>query len=61
MRYEPPRITIHGSIESLTLRLPSGDDPCRLEIGADKQTGQSDGILLNPSSVNAKILVACSV
>ncbi len=52
MRYESPRFTLHGSIESLTAASPpspgdGGSDPCRYNPARDenKQTGTSDFIL----------------
>lgn len=59
MRYESPRFTVHGSIETLTqLSLPSpldgGNDPCRPNPprGVDKQSGSSDLILGQASLVS---------
>lgn len=52
MRYESPRFTLHGSIESLTAASPpspggGGNDPCRSNPPRreDKQTGTSDFVL----------------
>lgn len=51
MSYEAPRLTVHGSIESLTQLSPpspvdGGSDPCRFNKPRDlKQSGTSDFIL----------------
>ena len=49
MRYEPPRLIIHGSVESLTLQSSgnSGSDDCRYFDNRDeyKRTGVADLIL----------------
>ena len=49
MRYEAPRLIVHGSVESLTLQSSGndGNDPCRYNEARDeyKQTGTSDLIL----------------
>jgi hypothetical protein len=49
MRYEKPRLIIHGSVETLTLQSSGndGNDPCRYDPARDqyKQTGASDLIL----------------
>lgn len=49
MRYQPPRFTVHGSIEALTQLSPpspgdGGNDPCRGNPprATGKQTGTSD-------------------
>ena len=41
--YEPPRLIVHGSVETLTLQ-NSGNDPCRYNDPRDayKQTGVAD-------------------
>lgn len=46
MAYESPRFTVHGSIESLTMQTPDGNDPCRTvgPHGPLKQTGEADGV-----------------
>ena len=44
--YEPPFLTVHGSVETLTLQSSGndGNDPCRFNEPRDayKQTGTSD-------------------
>jgi hypothetical protein len=49
MRYEAPRLIIHGSVESVTLQSSgnSGSDPCRYNDPRDeyKRTGVADLIL----------------
>jgi len=44
--YEAPRLIVHGSVETLTLRSSgnSGNDPCRFNKPRDewKQTGTAD-------------------
>ena len=46
MHYEAPRLTVHGSIEALTLQSSgnSGNDGCRYNSPRDeyKQTGVAD-------------------
>jgi hypothetical protein len=46
VHYEAPRLTVHGSVEQLTLQSSGndGNDPCRFNDPRDtyKQTGTAD-------------------